>query len=151
VTWPTRVFSTRYASHLHVDLRALVERADHQVLVEDLNVVADLDLTGAHLARAGRLQRDALRAIAVHADGKRLDVQDDVGHVLTDARDRRELVENALDLDRGHRRALERRQQHATQRVAERQAEAALERLGDDGRAARGLAARLNVELARLD
>ena len=33
---------------------------------------------------------------------------------------------------RGDRRALQRRQQHAAQRVAERQAEAALERLGDD-------------------
>ena len=43
--------------------------------------------------------------------------------------ERRELVRDALDLDRGHRGALERGEQHAAQRVAERVAEAAVERL----------------------
>ncbi len=61
--------------------------------------------------------------------GDRLDVEDDVGDVLAHARDRRELVQHAVDLDGGHGRALERGQQHAAQRVAERHAEAALERL----------------------
>ena len=42
---------------------------------------------------------------------------------------RRELVEHAVDLDRGDRRALDRGEQHAAQRVADRRAEAALERL----------------------
>jgi hypothetical protein len=45
-------------------------------------------------------------------------------------------VQHALDLDRGDGGALERRQQHAAQAVAEREAEAALERFGDE----RGLA-----------
>ena len=49
-----------------------------------------------------------------------------------------ELVQHVLDLDRGDRRALQRRQQHAAQRVAERQAEAALQRFGDEGRLALG-------------
>ena len=56
-------------------------------------------------------------------------VQHDVGDVLHHARDRRELVQHAADLHRRDRRALERRQQHAPQRVAERQPEAALEAL----------------------
>src|SRR5207237_10513826 len=43
--------------------------------------------------------------------------------------ERRELVRDALELDRGHSGALERREQHAAQRVPERVAEAAVERL----------------------
>ena len=43
-------------------------------------------------------------------------------------------MQHAVDLDRGDRRALQAREEHAPQRVAERQAEAALQRLGDDGR-----------------
>ena len=58
-----------------------------------------------------------------------LEVEDDVGDVLADARERRELVRDALDLHRGDGGALERREQHAAQRVAERVAEAAVERL----------------------
>ena len=56
-------------------------------------------------------------------------------------------MQHALDLDRGHRGALQRRQQHAAQRVAERQAEAALERLGDDGGVRACVAAELDLEL----
>ena len=58
-----------------------------------------------------------------------LEVEDDVGDVLLDPRDRGELVRDPLDLDGGHSGALERRQQHAAQRVAEGVAEAAIERL----------------------
>ena len=43
-------------------------------------------------------------------------------------------MQHAVDMDRLHGRALQRRQQDAAQRVAERHAEAALERLGDHGR-----------------
>jgi hypothetical protein len=43
-------------------------------------------------------------------------------------------MQNAVDLHRGDGSAAQRGQQHATQRIAERQTEAALERFGDDGR-----------------
>ena len=43
-------------------------------------------------------------------------------------------MQHAVDLHGLDGGALQRRQQHAAQRVAERHAEAALERLGDDGR-----------------
>jgi hypothetical protein len=62
-----------------------------------------------------------------------------------------ELVQHAVDLDGGDRRPLKRRQQHAAQRIAQRDAEAALERLDHDGRLAVRPAARLDVELLRLD
>ena len=75
-----------------------------------------------------------LRPSACMPERDLLDVEDDVGHVLAHAGDRRELVQHAVDLHRGDRGALERRQQHAAQRVAERHAEAALERLGHQRR-----------------
>src|SRR3546814_3437350 len=47
---------------------------------------------------------------------------------------------DVLDLDRGDRRALERGQKNPAQRIAERQAEAALQRFGDEGRLAPAVA-----------
>ena len=58
-----------------------------------------------------------------------LQVEDDVGRILDDARDRRELVEHAVDLHGRDGRAFDRREQHAPQRVADRGAETALEGL----------------------
>ena len=117
---------------LHADLGALVERAEHEVGVEHLDVADGLDVAGGHGAGALLLHHHALGAFALHLDGDVLDVEHDVGDVLAHAGDRRELVQHAVDLHRLHRRALQRRQQHAAQRIAERHAEAALERLGDD-------------------
>ena len=60
---------------------------------------------------------------------QRLEVADDLVDVFDDARDGLVLVHDAVDAEAPHGRAAERRQQHATHRVAERVAEAALERL----------------------
>src|SRR5206468_12243592 len=55
------------------------------------------------------------------------------GYVLANAVQRRELVGDTRDLHRGHRCALERGEQHPAERVPERVAEAAVERLdGED-------------------
>jgi hypothetical protein len=97
------------------------------------------------------LQLHALGRVAVHPQAQRLQVQDDVGHVLAHAGDRRELVQHALDLDRGDRGALERGEEHPAQRVAERDAEPALQRLHDDHGLAVGPAAGLDVQPLRLD
>ena len=78
------------------------------------------------------LDAQRLRLGGVHAEQDFLEVQDDVGDVLGHVGDGGELVIDALDLDRGDGRALQRREQHPPQRVAERDAEAALERLGDE-------------------
>ena len=67
----------------------------------------------------------------MHAQTDALDVQDDVGDVLEHARQRGKLVQDAFDLQRGDGRPLQRGQQHAPQRIAERQTETALERFGD--------------------
>jgi hypothetical protein len=85
----------------------------------------------------------AFGTVAFHADGDLLDVEHDVGHVLAHARDGREFMQDAVDLHRRHRRAAKGREQHAAQRVAEGEAEAALERLGHE----RGEALALALEL----
>jgi hypothetical protein len=59
-----------------------------------------------------------------------LDVEDDLGHVLLDARDRRELLVHVTDLDARDGRPLEGRQEDAPERVAERDAVAGLEGTG---------------------
>jgi hypothetical protein len=118
--------------------------------VQDLDVVPGFDCTRPDLARTAAAQPNALRAFAVHAQPDAFHIEDDVGHVLEHAGDRREFVQHALDLHRGHSSALQRRQQHPAQRVAERQTETAFKRFGDDGGDAGGIIAGLDFELGRL-
>ena len=68
------------------------------------------------------------RGVALEAE--LLDVQDDLGDVFLDARDRRELLVDVTDLDAGDRGALEGRQEDAPKGVAEGDAVAGLERTG---------------------
>ena len=70
-----------------------------------------------------------LGVVDVQLERNLLQVEDDVGRVLDHAGNRRELVQHAVDLHGGDRRALDRGEQHAPQRVADGRAEAALERL----------------------
>ena len=65
---------------------------------------------------------------AMQREHEVLEVQDDVGDVLLDARDGVELVEGVVEAHLGDGRAGDRRQQRAAQGVAERVAEAGLER-----------------------
>ena len=73
--------------------------------------------------------------VAVHADGDVLEVQQNLDDVFLQAFERGVLVQHAVDFDFDDRAAGDRRQQHATQRVAERVAEATLHRLDHDLRA----------------
>src|SRR3954469_22389182 len=122
--------------HVHLELGLLLERRDVHVGVEDLDARGQVDVLGRDLARAGDDQRGLdLGRVRVHAADDALEVQDDVGDILRDALDRRELVGDALDPDAGDGRAGQRGQQHSAQRVAEGVAEAAVEGL-DHERAA---------------
>jgi hypothetical protein len=100
--------------------------------------VVALDVAGTH--RAGTLLRQAqLRLLAgVEARRDLLQVQQDVDDVFLHTLDAGVLVQHALDLRLGDRATGHRGVQHAPQRVAERVAEASLERLDDDARMARG-------------
>jgi len=122
----------------HRELPRLGEVGDHQVPVHDLDVVIGLNVAGGHRTRA-LLVQPQLRGIArVHPQRHRLQVQQDVDDVLLHTLDAGVLVQHPVDLDLGDRAAGHRRQQHATQRVPERMAEATLERLDHHARLARG-------------
>src|SRR6266404_7336000 len=136
---------------LHGDRGTVIERADQVLGVHDLDVARQLDHARGDFARTDGAQVETLRAIALHLYGHRLDIEDDVDHILTSAGNRRELMQHVVDLDRRHCRALQRRQQHTTERIAERETEAALERLGDDRGDASGIDAGLGDKLLRLD
>src|SRR6201999_1675413 len=123
------------------DFRTVVQRADLKLGVEYGDVADGLDVAGGHGARTLLLHDHAFGAFALHLDRDVLDVEDDVGDILTNARNRGELVQHAVDVHRLHGSALQRGQQDAAQRVAERLTEAALERLGDNGRKPRGIGA----------
>ena len=84
--------------------------------------------------RAGRVLLDAQHAgrIAVVLHDQRLDVEHDVGDVLEHALDRGEFVLGVVDLDLRDGAAFQAGKQNAAQAVADRRAEAALERLGDE-------------------
>ena len=86
----------------HGQNRAVVERTDHQIRVHDLEVSAAVDHAGGDFARALTAQAELLGAIGVQLQRQRLDVQDDIGDVLTDTSDRRKLVQDTVDLDRRH-------------------------------------------------
>ncbi len=117
---------------LHPDPAALADREDVVARVQDLDLPVGDDVAGLDLAGPVRLDPDRLHLVGVDLEEDLLEVQDDVGDVLGDLGDGHELVLDPLDLHRGDRGALQRREQHAPQRVAEGDAEAALERLRDE-------------------
>src|SRR5215213_805196 len=146
-------------AHLDGQRAALADGRDVDVRVEDFHVGVGLYVGRRDLARAVAVNRQGLGLGAVELEGHLLEVEYNVGRVLDDAAYGRELVLDALDLDGGDGRALNRREQRAAQGVADGRAEAALERLrGEapvslrervalDGEAARHLKTRPEVVL----
>ena len=116
---------------VHLDGHVIrVQRHQRLVRVDDLDVRGLHDVRGRHRAGSGldQLELDRMRGVAL--EPQLLDVEDDLGDVLLDTRDAAELVVDVADLDRRDRRALEGRQQHAPQGVADRDAVAGRERAG---------------------
>ena len=106
------------------------EVRDLELRVQDLEVGGRLDVGGRDDALTALRQAHLhLRRLAVEDADELLQVEDDVGDVLADARQRRELVRDPFDLDGGDGCALQRGEQHPAQRVPERVAEAPIERL----------------------
>jgi hypothetical protein len=123
------VAATALHAHLHVELAVVGHRRNVRIGLEDFDVGIGLDVASLDLTWLVDPQIERLGGIDVHLQGHLFQVEDDVGRVLDNARDGRELVEHTVNLDRRHRGAFNRRQQHAAQRVADRRAESALERL----------------------
>src|SRR3954452_24799661 len=120
---------------LHLELALLVERGDLDVGVVHLDAGGRRDVRGGDLTRALLAQVHGDRLVVLGGDDEILEVQDHLGDVLLDPVDRGELVEHAIDPDAGDRGTGDRGQQGTTKRVAERVAEAGLERLDDEPRA----------------
>ena len=117
---------------LHVQLAALRQVADDVTRVDDLDVVRGLDVGGGDRTFTVLAQDQGHFVAVVQTEHHALEVQHDVDHVFLHAVDRRVLVQHASDGDFRGCETDHRRQQHATQRVAEGVAIAALERLERD-------------------
>src|SRR3954454_15196760 len=118
---------------VELQLGLLVQRGDVRVRVEDLNARWEVDVPRGDLPRPRHDERRLdLGRIRVHAAHDALEVEDDVSHILGHALDRRELVRDPFDPDRGHRSAREAGEQHAAQRVPECVAETAIKRLNHE-------------------
>src|SRR3954449_2379646 len=115
--------------HLHLERPTLADRGEVQVGVQDLDAGGRRHVTGGDLGRTLGLQVHRGRLLEVGAHDQLLEVQDDVGDVLGDLGNRRELMQHAVDPDRRDRRPGDRRQQRAAERVPNRVAEPRLERL----------------------
>jgi hypothetical protein len=83
---------------------------------------------GRDLTRAAHVDAEGDRLVGLRREHEVLEVQDDVGDVLGDPGDGVELVQGVVETDLRDGGAGDRRQQRAPQRVAERVAEAGLER-----------------------
>ena len=121
----------------HGEFASLREVREHQLRVHDFDVVVRVDVASRHRARA-LLRQAQLRAVArVHLEGDLLQVEQDVDDVFLHAFDGGVLMEHAFDFHFSDGSARHGRQQYATQRVAERVAEATLERFDHDAGLAR--------------
>src|SRR5690606_12141640 len=92
----------------------------------------NLDVAGLHLAGALRRQVHRLGLVVLEPHHDLLDVEDEVDDVFDHPFDRRELVLDTLELDRGDRRPGGPGKKRAAHGVAEGVAEAGLERLDDE-------------------
>src|SRR5581483_5595402 len=92
---------------LHAEIHLLVQGAEHQVGIEDLDIGGGLDVAGLDLARALLAQGYALGTFGMHAQRDHLHVEHDVGDVFAHALDGGEFVQHALDRDGGDGRALQ--------------------------------------------
>src|SRR5690606_34750952 len=111
--------------HFHDQFPALRQRGDVQVGDADLGGRGHVEVGGRDGASllGAQHQRDGFVVMELH--DQVLEVEDDLHDILLDPVDGRELVEHVFDVDAGHGRARDGRQQDAPQRVAERHAVAA--------------------------
>ena len=105
-----------------------VHRGQVQLGVEDLDVGGGLDVAGGDLTGTAGVEAQGHRLVGRAREHEVLDVEDEVGDVFLHARDDVELVQGLVEAHLRDRGARDRREQRAAQAVAERVAEARLER-----------------------
>src|SRR3989338_6119555 len=95
------------------------QSGDVQVRIDDFHVGILLDVRARRFRVAFGVQLQTDRFVRKNAHPEGLQVQDDFQGIFLHARQSRELVGHALDLDRGHGRAGQRGQENATQGIAD--------------------------------
>ena len=100
-----------------------------QVRVQDLYFAVALDGICRYDAGAFSRNLHGFRAFAVQLGNETLDVQNDFGNIFLNTRNGGELVYDAVDLDRLRGYTRQAGKKHTAQAVAQRSAEAALQRL----------------------
>ena len=89
--------------HGHVDGQAAlgVDGGDVQLGVEHLDVGRELEVGRGGVGRDPHVEAQGHRLVGVHPDQQVLEVQDDVGDILFDTRQRRELVQRLVEAQLG--------------------------------------------------
>src|SRR5215510_3151932 len=87
--------------HFDVQVSTLAHRGDVYVRVKDLHVIITLDVTRLHFPRFGARNADGLRLTGVEFEGDLFKVEDDIGGILNDARNRGELMQHAFNAHGG--------------------------------------------------
>src|SRR3989304_8058042 len=119
-----------FEAHLDVELSSRGQIGDGNLRVQNLHLGVHLDVLRLDLAFAGGLEINGLGAGCMQLKGHLFQIQNNAGGILQGARNRRELVQHPLDLDRGNRRSLDGGQQDSTKGVTHRRSETPLDRLG---------------------
>ena len=135
-------------AQLDLELAALRQRADVRLGGQALEVRILLDVARRHLTGLADVENERLRLVGVELERNALEVEDQIGRILDDARQRGELVQYTVDLDGGDRRALDGRQQNAAHGVPDGHCKATLERLREE--LAVPIGERLQIELQPL-
>jgi len=119
------------------ELARVLQREQVVRRLDDGHAGRELELPRRHRARLLDLEaEDRLLDVGVERQNEGLEVPDDLMDILDDAGDGLVLMQDAVDPEAPDGGAAERGEQHPAQRVAERVAEAPLERLDDDARLA---------------
>src|SRR6267143_5179330 len=100
---------------LHVQYGTLIQGRNVKVRRQDLNVRIVLHVAGFGDPGSFLAQANGLGLIGVQLETDLLDVENDVGDVFGDARNRGEFVQDALDLDGDDGGTRQRGQQYPTQ------------------------------------
>src|SRR3569833_501088 len=119
-------------AHFDIELTAFAHGCDVEVAVEDFDVGVGFDGAGEDFAGGVGPEADGLDGVTDDFEGNLLEVEDDVGGVFDNAGDGTEFVIDTLDANGGDGRAFDARKQDTAQRIADRGAEASLERLGGE-------------------
>src|SRR5882757_7081072 len=123
------VAATALDGQLHLQLALAVQRGEDEVGVVHLDTGRGRDIGCGDQTRALLAQVHHDRLVVLRGDDQLLDVEDEVGDVLLDARHGGELVQDTVDPDAGDSRTGDRGEERTTQGVAEGVAEARLQRL----------------------